>query len=123
RLALIERDAPELSPALIADVRRHIEDTGKYRRLVELLGCHQFDEMIALIEETNWIGFDVGSMPVAVAVLLVYGYYKTKRDSAAVEMGYMLSQGTKLAQWVQDYGSLLLGYVLFDQQKYAYVET
>ena len=122
RLTLLEHEAPELSPVFIAEVRRHIEDSDKYLRLVAYLREQRFDEMIALIEQTDWIGYEAGLMPVAVAVLLLYGYYKTKRNDLAVDMGYRMSQAN-LAQWVQDYGSLLLGYVLFDEQKYARVET
>jgi len=123
RLTVIEREAPELSPAFIAEVRRLIEDSDKYLRLVAYLREQRYDEMIALIEQTDWVGYQAGSMPVVIAVMLLYGYYKTKRNDAAVEMGYGMSQATNLAQWVQDYGSLLLGYVLFDAQKYVRVET
>src|SRR5256885_2123402 len=62
-------------------------------------------------------------MPIAVAVTLLYAYYKTKRNDKAVDMGYRMSYATRLSQWVQDYGALILGYILFDEEKYAPVDA
>lgn len=123
RLDVLAHDAPDLDPAFIASVRNHIQDGEKYRRLVAYLQQQQFDEVIALIDQTDWLGFEPGLMPIAVAITLLYAYYKTKQNDEAIKMGQRMAQATHLSQWVQDYGALILGYVLFDAEKYASVET
>lgn len=123
RLGVLEQEAPELSRELFADLRGHIRDGERVLRLVEHLRHQQLDEATALIEQTQWFDYQPGMMPVPVAVTLLYSYYKTKRGEDAALMGYQISRASNLAPWVQDYGSLILGYVLFDSERFARVEA
>lgn len=118
RLDLLQFEAPELGIELLQEVRDYIQDGEKVRRIIELMKQKQFDELIELINEVNWTGLDPGAMPVPVAITLLYAYFKTQRNEEAIRMGEGIGQSTNLASWVRDEGLLLLGYVLFREQKY-----
>ena len=118
RLDLLEREAAELSRELIEKVRSYILDGDKVRHLIRLLEGNQFDELIEAANTATWADLDPGQMPVPVAVVLLYAYFKKKQGDEARRMGEAM-QAQRLAPWVKDYGSLLLGYVLFDQEEYA----
>ena len=118
RLDLLEQQAPELSRELIERVRRYVNDGEQIRRLIRLLREKHYDELMEAARRAKWADLPDGAMPVPVAITLMYACFKTRQVDEALHMGSAIGQQSNLAGWVRDCGSLLLGYVLFDQGKY-----
>jgi len=117
-LSVLEHDAPELNKDMIAKVKNYILDGDKIKNLTQLLKEKDFDLAIEFIQATKWAGFEKGAMPVAVAVVLLFSYFKLRKTDHAINLGTNIGKSEGLSDWVKDYSNLLYGYVLYENAKF-----
>ena len=122
RLVLLEAEAPDLNKVIIRKVKNYILDGDKIRHLTKKIrdscaGDVDFQETIDFIRQTEWAGMEKGSMPVPVAITLLYSLYRKERNEEARDFGGVIRESRGVVPWVRDYGLLLLGYVLYQRLK------
>jgi hypothetical protein len=118
RFENFRKSARKSKPELIERLRNYIIESGHIRHLIHLLKEQQFQKLIEQIDGSTWIGLKPGSMPLTVAIARLYSCLKIKRTEDVLRMGEQIRSGKNFESWTTNYGSLLLGYALFDQQKY-----
>ncbi|MGC9356352.1 MAG: hypothetical protein ACP5GX_00710 [Anaerolineae bacterium] len=114
RLSILEHDAPDLNPEIIEQVREYIQDADRTRRFTELVQRKDYDAIIQFVEQSEW----AKGMTAPVAIALLHALYKKKRHEAARRFGSQITDRPIQAGWVRDYGYLILGYLLYDNEEY-----
>jgi hypothetical protein len=115
RLAHLEHDAPELSRDILEKTRKYIEEGDQIRRFTRLIQESDFDGVIDFVQRTEW---SHKGIPIAVAIALLYAYYKTERIEDAKRLSEILADDPHMPDWVRNYGFIIKGYVYFREADY-----
>lgn len=115
RLATLEQEAPELTPQLIQKVRSYIKEADQIRHFTSLVRDNDFEAIIDFVARSEW---SQSGIPLAVAVALLYAYYKKEHMSEAKRFSELIADDTRLPEWVRNYGFFIKGYVFFREQDF-----
>ena len=116
RLNQLEQKAPELEGSLIKKAKDYIKDGDQIRRITALFDQKQFAELIEVVEHATWTDLKPGSMPVIVAIALLFAYFKKAQIDKAKSFGSGIAN--QLVGHYKDCGLLLLGYVQMGNEDY-----
>jgi hypothetical protein len=119
RLNNIQNKYQEADSEFINKVRNYIKDGDKIKQLAGIIRSNDYNEVIKFIKSAVWEGYKEGTEPVQVALARLLAFHKLKDTNEALDLGNRISAAENLVQWAKDYGNLILGYVYFDNQKYA----
>jgi tetratricopeptide (TPR) repeat protein len=114
RLDILRHEAPDIDAELIQQVADYIHEADRTRRFTELVRRKAYDEIVSFVERSEW----AESMPVPVAIALLHALYRKKQHEQAKRFGRVITDTPRLAPWVRDYGYLILGYLLYDNDDY-----
>ncbi|MEW6403924.1 MAG: hypothetical protein AB1649_19185 [Chloroflexota bacterium] len=115
RLSLIEQEAPELDPDTLRKVKGYLIEGDQIRHVTKLLHENSFEALIEFVTKSEWAKKGI---PVAIAVTLLYAYYKKERMEDAERFAEIISQDTHLAEWVRNYAYLIVGYVYYRKKDF-----
>lgn len=114
----LEEAHAELSKRVLSTIRDQIQNGETTRELTRLIQVKDHEAVIALIQRTAWAGFEPGAMPVPVAIALLHALYKKQKLTEALNLGLNIERHGNIATWVKDLGSLIVGYIRFEQSDF-----
>ena len=79
RLDDLQQEAPDLNAELMARIRSYLHNGENIRQIIRLMQAAEFEQVIELIDHTEWAGCARGSVPVPLAVAKLYALYKLRR--------------------------------------------